>query len=113
MYHGCGCCVDSWCCEQLRKRVTDTYFEKKLDFEPESPSITGKVFYHYNSWVTGVYMACMLLRNWRGKTSQIERLFESNLGSFGYFNYSTAVCLSLDPNCKGNSLTWVGCAGQA
>ena len=45
------------------KRVTDKFFEKKLDFPPEPFSVTGKVFYHYNSWVTGVYMACMLSEN--------------------------------------------------
>ena len=28
-YHGCGCCNDSQSCEQLKKRVTDKYFEKK------------------------------------------------------------------------------------
>ena len=27
-YHSCGCC------EQLKKCVTDKYFEKNLDFEP-------------------------------------------------------------------------------
>ena len=33
-YHSCGCCDDSWSCEQLKKHVTDKYFEKNLDFEP-------------------------------------------------------------------------------
>ena len=69
--------------EQLKKRVNDKYFEKKLDLEPQSPSVTGKVCYHYNSWVTGVYMADIFDRNSRGKASQIEWLFESNLRSFG------------------------------
>ena len=32
-YHSCGCCDDSRSCELLKKRVTDKYFEKKLDFE--------------------------------------------------------------------------------
>ena len=38
-YHSCGCCDNSQSCEQLRKRVNDKYFEKKLDLEPESPSL--------------------------------------------------------------------------
>ena len=54
-YHSRGCCDNSCICEQLKKRVTDKHFEKKLDFEPESASVTGKVCYHYNSWVSGVY----------------------------------------------------------
>ena len=28
-YHSCGCCDDSQSCEQLKKQVTDKYFEKK------------------------------------------------------------------------------------
>ena len=28
-------------------------------FEPKSPSVTGNVCYHYNTCVTGVYMAYM------------------------------------------------------
>ena len=55
-YHSCDCSDDSRSCGQLKKCVTDKSFEKKLDFEPESPFITGKVCYHYNSWVTGVYV---------------------------------------------------------
>ena len=31
-------------------------------------------------------------------------LFESNLRSFGYFKCLAALCLPLDPSCKGNSL---------
>ena len=44
-------------------------FRKKN--EPESPSVTGKVSYHYNSWMTGVHMTYKFDRNSRGKTSQI------------------------------------------
>ena len=66
----CSCCNDSWCLEQLKKCVTDKYFEKK--FEPKSPSFTGKVCCHYDSWATGVYMAFKFDRNSGGKTSQIE-----------------------------------------
>ena len=29
-YYSCGCCDNSWSCEQLVKRVTDKYFEKKV-----------------------------------------------------------------------------------
>ena len=29
-YHSCGCRDDSRSCEQLEKRVTDKYFEKKV-----------------------------------------------------------------------------------
>ena len=28
--HSCGCCDDSRSCEQLKKHVTDKYFEKKI-----------------------------------------------------------------------------------
>ena len=27
--HNCGCCDDSQSCEQLKKHVTDKYFDKK------------------------------------------------------------------------------------
>ena len=47
LYHSCGCCHNSRSCKQLKKRVTDKYFKKRLDFEPESPAVT--VCYHYNS----------------------------------------------------------------
>ena len=62
-YHSCGCSDDSQSCEQLKKRVTAKSFEKKLDFEPKSSSVTGKVCYHYNSWVTAVYKTYILDRN--------------------------------------------------
>ena len=52
-------------------------------------------------------------RDSRGKTSQTEWLFESNLKSFGYFKCSTVLWLLLDPRCKGNMLTRVGWALQA
>ena len=97
-YHSCGCCDNSQRCEQLKKCVADKCFEKKLYFEPESPSVTGKIFYHYNSWVTGVYIACIFHRNPGGKTSQIEWLFESNLRSFGCFKCSRALWLPLNPS---------------
>ena len=29
-YHSCGCCDNSRSCEQLKKRVEDKYFEKKV-----------------------------------------------------------------------------------
>ena len=31
-YHSYGCHDDSQSCEQLKKHVTDKYFEKKVDF---------------------------------------------------------------------------------
>ena len=99
-YQSCGCCDgDLRSCAQLKKRVTDKYFE------PISPSLTGNVCYHYNSWVTGVHIACLFHRNSGGKTSQIVWLFESNLRSFGCFKCSTAfwLWLSLNLSCKGNS----------
>ena len=71
-YHSCGYSDDSQSCEQLKKCVTDESFEKKLDFEPEFSSITGNVCYHYNSSVTGVYMACIFHRHSGEKASQIE-----------------------------------------
>ena len=95
----CGCCDYSQSFEQLKKCITDIYFEKKkLDFEPYSPSITGNLCYHYNTWVTDVYMAYMLGRNFGGKTSKIEWLFESNLRTCGYFKCSMALWVLLDPN---------------
>ena len=48
-YHSCGCCDDSQSCEQLKKHVTSVLVKKKLDFEPQSPSITGNVCYSYNT----------------------------------------------------------------
>ena len=111
-YHSCGYSDDSQSCEQLKKCVTDESFEKKLDFEPEFSSITGNVCYHYNNWVTGVYMACIFHRNSGEKASQIEWLFESNLKSFGYFKCSTALWLPLNPSCKGNLLARVWWALQ-
>ena len=39
----CGCCDDSQSCEQLKKHVTDKHFEKKLNFEYESPSVKRKI----------------------------------------------------------------------
>ena len=49
----------------------------------------------------------MFDRNVRGKTTQTECLFELNLGSFGYFECTTALWLLLEPSCKGNLLTRV------
>ena len=97
-YHGRDCCDDYRSCEQLKKRVTDKYFQKKLTLWSLSPSITGNTCYHYNTWVAGVFD-----RNSRGKESQIE-WFESNLWSFGYFECSAALWLLLDPSCKGTLL---------
>ena len=113
MYHSCGCCDDSQSCEQMKKQVTHKYFEKKLAFEPKPPSVTGNVCYQYNTWVTGIYMAYMLHRNFRGKKSQIEWLFESNLRPLGYFKYFTELWLPLDPSCKGKLLTRVSLVLQA
>ena len=42
--------VNNW-----RSVLPINILKKKLDFEPESASVTGKVCYHYNSWVSGVY----------------------------------------------------------
>ena len=71
-YHSFGCCDGFWSCEQLKKHVTDKYFEKNLGFEPGLSSVTGKVCYHWNSWVTGVYIADMFDGNSVWKTTQIE-----------------------------------------
>ena len=32
-FYRCGCCNDCQSCKQLKKHVTDKYFEIKLDFE--------------------------------------------------------------------------------
>ena len=55
-----------------------------------------------------IYIACFFDTNFEGKTSQIERLFESNLRSFDCSKCSTVIWLPLDPSCKGNSLTRAG-----
>ena len=75
--------------------------------------LTGKLCYHSNAWITGVYMVYMFDRNSGGKTSQIEWLFELNLRSFSYFKCSTALWLFLDPSCKGNSYARIGWGLQA
>ena len=64
-------------------------------------------------WIHGEYMAYMCDRNFRGKTSQTEWLFESNLRSFGYFKSSTALWLPLDPSCPGKLLSSAAWALQA
>ena len=46
--------VNNW-----RTMLQMNILKKKLDFEPKSPSVTGNVCYHYNTCVTGVYMAYM------------------------------------------------------
>ena len=56
-------------------------------------------------WLVSIW--CMFDRNVRGKATQTECLFELNLGSFGYFEYTTALWLLLEPSCKGNLLTRV------
>ena len=53
--HSRGSCDNSQSFEQLTKHVTAKNFENKLGFEPESPSMTGKLCYLYNSLVTGVW----------------------------------------------------------
>ena len=44
----------------------------------------GNVYYHYNIWVTGFYVAYMFDQNFEGRTTHIDWWFESNLRSFGY-----------------------------
>ena len=53
----------------VKKRVTDNYFEKKLDFESKSFFVTEKICYNHNIWLTGVYMACISDRNSGRQTS--------------------------------------------
>ena len=113
-YHSRDCRDISWSCGQLKQCVTDKYF----------------FFLKIRLWtlIAFRYRNCMLplqyLSDWylhgvyfdrisRGKTSQIERLFETNLKSCGYFKCSTALWLLLDLSSKGNSLTIVGWAFQA
>ena len=110
MVISCGCCDDPQSCEQLKKRVTNKYFEKNLDFECESPSVKGKMCYHYSSWAsTNVYMTYFFDRNSEGKTSQNEWLFELNLRSFAYSKCSTVLWRPLDPPAaKATLLTRAG-----
>ena len=94
-----------WSCKQLKKHVTDKHFEERLDSEYESP-------YHYNSWVTGVYMAYLFNRNSDGKSSQIEWLFESNLRSFAYSKCSTALGFPSTSAAKAICLQELGSSGR-
>ena len=49
--------VNNW-----RSMLQINIFLKKLDFEPEPPSVTGKLCYQHNSWVNSVCMAYMFDR---------------------------------------------------
>ena len=104
--HSCGCCDNFRHCEQLKKRVTDTFWKKSLILNPNHLRLQEK--YVTITIVTGVYMACIFHTNSRGKTSETEWLFESNLRSFGCFKCPAALWFSLIPSCKGNSLTRIG-----
>ena len=100
--YNCGCCDDSWSCEQLKKRVTDKYFEKK------NVRLWTLITFCYRKCMLRLQcLTCIFERNSRGKTSQLEWLFESNLRSSGYFECSTELWLLLEPSCRGNLLTWV------
>ena len=81
--------------------VTAMILEVVKTGEAFSPFLTGKLCYHCNAWITGVYMAYMFDRNSGGKTSQIEWLFELNLRSFSYFKCSTALWLWLGASGPG------------
>ena len=83
-------------------------FGKKLDFESECYSVTGKVCYRYNSWVTGVYIA-YAWQKFRRKNLSYWVIIWINLRSFGCFNCSTALWLPLDPSCKGNTQELAEC----
>ena len=48
----------------------------------KSPSVSENVCYYYNTSVMGIYMVYMVGR--RGKTPQIESLFESNFRPCGH-----------------------------
>ena len=104
-YPSCGCCDSSGSCEQLKKRVTDKYCEKKVRLWTQVTFHYRKSMLHYNTKVTAIFMTCIFYRNFNGKTSQIEWLFESNLRSFGCFKCFTTLWLPLNPNCNGNLLT--------
>ena len=56
--------------------------------------LSGNIFYHYITRVTGVYMAYIFNRHSGGKASQID-CFESNLRSFECFE---ALWLLMDPS---------------
>ena len=113
-YHSCGCCEDSWSCGKLKRHVTEKYFEKKVRLWTlitfHYPSITGSACYYYNTWVTGVNMEYMLDRNYGGKTSQIEWLFQSNLRSFGYFKTSSELWGFFGPQLQRQLVykSWLG-----
>ena len=58
-YHSWGCCDDFRSCEPLKERVKDKYFEKRLDFEPNSPSVTGNMLplqYLSDWYLHGLYV---------------------------------------------------------
>ena len=109
----CGYCDYSQSCETMKKHFTYKFFEKNVILSTLITFCYMKLCYHYNAWVTDVYMAYMFDRNSETKALQIDTLFESSLKSIGYFNCSTALSVLLDPSCKGNSLTRVSWTLQA
>ena len=93
-----------WWFSKLWSVLQINILKKKLHFELSSLSHTGNVCYHYNTWVTDVYIAHIFDRNSGGKTSQIEWLFESNLRSLGYFKCSSAFAFFWIPALKATRL---------
>ena len=83
----------------INEEVCDKYFEKKI--------------VRLWPWITFCYRKSMLTLKHLSGWCQIEWLFESYLGSFGYVKFSTVLWLPLDPSCKGNLLTRVGWLLQA
>ena len=76
-YHSYGNCDDSRSCEQLKKRITDKDFERKLCFKSESPSVTEK-------FIT-IIIAERLVSTWHIRLTEIpeeKHLRLSNLNKF-------------------------------
>ena len=71
-YYSCGCCHDSLSCKQLKKCVTDKYLRKKVRHWTLFTFVTENLCYHYNTWVTGVYMMYMFDRNFGGKNLEMS-----------------------------------------
>ena len=71
-YYSFGCCHDSLSCKQLKKCVTDKYLRKKVRHWTLFTFVTENLCYHYNTWVTGVYMMYMFDRNFGGKNLEMS-----------------------------------------
>ena len=88
-------CDESW--------TLNSYLAKKTRLKPESPFVKGKVCYHYNRGVTGVYMAYIFDKNSGGKTYQVLWLLQ--------VLYSALTSPGLQLQRQLTYMSWVGTSG--